>query len=225
MTFHSQFRRLLLLTASSSVIAAGVLLPSSAFAATTAPQTGIVATVGTADGSSGPNGSAASAARWVDTIDAKSGIRIQLPGKSDVQHFTEAKDGGDARLYMVDADYAIVGFAVFDAPGTAPAPDDDLKSFLDGFNKTRSPGDKLTTTGADESTIDGRPALDAALKSSNGLVGATRIIYDGDHVVLMVTIGSNENAKPLDKMHQHLLATLRMPHTSAAPTSEAPAAA
>jgi len=218
MTSRSQFRRLLLLTASSTVIAGGALLPSSAFAATTAPQTGIVATVAAADGSSGPYGSAASAARWVDTIDAKSGIRIQLPEKSDVQHFTKAKDGVDGRLYMVETDYGIVAFAVLDAPGTAPTLDGELKGFLDGFNETRSPGDKLTSTGGHKSTIDGRPALDAPLKSSHGLVGATRIIDEGEHVVQIVTIGSKENEKPLGEMHQHLLTTLRIPHTSAVPT-------
>ncbi|MFF4353291.1 hypothetical protein [Streptomyces sp. NPDC001530] len=212
MTSRSQFQRLLL-TASSAVVAVGALLPSSAFAATAAPQTGMVTEVAAAHGSPGPFGSAASAARWVDVTDAESGIRIQLPGKSDVLRFTEAKDGVDGRFYMVKTDYGIVAFAVVDAPGTAPTLDDELKSFLDGFN--RSSGDKLTSTGLHKSTIDGRPALDAHLKSSQGLVGATRIIDDGEHAVQMATIGPKKNAKPLDEMHQRLLSTLRMPPTSA----------
>lgn len=104
---------------------------------------------------------------------------------------------------------AFVGFAVFDTPGAARDLRASLKGFLDAYE--RESGETLRSTDVRATTVDGRPALDARLSSSDDMAGATRFIGAGGHVVQAVTFGPEDNRKDLDGLHRRLLAGIRLP--------------
>ncbi|MFF2132052.1 hypothetical protein ACFVW1_43260, partial [Streptomyces olivochromogenes] len=114
------------------------------------------------------------------------------------------------RTYAVDTADGGVGFIVHDMPGDQHSLDEILQGFLDAY-KLVSPGDTLTATSIQKTTVDGRPALDARLSSSDGSVGAVRIIADDTHVVQAVTFGPKANEKALNQMHQQLITSIHIP--------------
>ncbi|MGW1895116.1 hypothetical protein ACWCP6_33480 [Streptomyces sp. NPDC002004] len=218
MTSRSRFQRLALLAASTTVISAGVLLPGSTFTAAATPHPKPV-TMMIADHHGDRHHGSADATQWAETTDPPSGITIRLPGKPVVSQFTKPTDGMTGRLYMVKTDDAVVGFAVFEVPGTRKNLDQGLHGFLDGYNQDSSPSGRLKSTESHEATVDGRHALDAQLRADDGTIGSARFIDDGDHFIQTVTIGTQEKEKPMAAVHQQLLDSLHMPVAGHVPTS------
>ncbi|WP_432076530.1 hypothetical protein [Streptomyces wuyuanensis] len=148
---------------------------------------------------------------WTPTTDAPSGVTAELPGKTEGEK-TSVPVGGEpvsGRVYGVETGEAFVGFAVFDTPGAAPALRAGLKGFLDAYE--RESGETLRVTAVRPTTVDGRPALDARLSSSDDMAGATRFIGEDEHVVQAVTFGPEDNRKDLEALHRQLLAGIRLP--------------
>lgn len=209
MTRLSRFQRLAVLTASTTVITGGALLPSTAFAAP-APQSTSVVSVTDADG-------ADSSADWKVTTDTASGVKVKLPGQPGIKEFTEEKDGTDSRIYMVPTDYGIVGLTVFDSPsGTEELPWDmkgTLHDFLVGANEdVHSPDDKIRSTNVrEDTTADGRHALEADLDSEKGNAGQIRLVDLGDHLVMTITLGSKDAKDTMKADHDRLVDSIQLP--------------
>jgi hypothetical protein len=202
MTHRSQKQRILMLAASTAVVAGGVLLPTTAFATPQTPH-----------GGHSHHSVTIPAVKWVKTTDAPSGITVRLPGKATVQKLSvPAVDMTvSGRVYTVKTDDGIVGFAVLDLPGGQEDLYEGLRGFLEGYKE--GSGDTLTSTSSRKTTVDGRPALDTRLatKGSDRMVGAARFIGDDTHVVQAVTLGSAANEKDMDRMHQQIVASIRIP--------------
>ncbi|SDN14380.1 hypothetical protein [Streptomyces wuyuanensis] len=108
---------------------------------------------------------------WTPTTDAPSGVTAELPGRAEGER-TSVPVGGEpvsGRVYGVETGEAFVGFAVFDTPGTARDLRASLKGFLDAYE--RESGETLRSTDVRSTTVDGRPALDARLSSSDDMAG------------------------------------------------------
>ncbi|MFJ3304563.1 hypothetical protein ACIPSA_15845 [Streptomyces sp. NPDC086549] len=199
MSFRSQIQRRLLLSASTVVAAGAVLLPSGAFAAPQVPPP-FPRSV-----------SAPAPARWVETTDAPSGIKVRLPGNPEVQKLTKAKDGVDGRIYMAATDTGVAGFAVADAAGVKDLKQ-NLRGFLDGYNEeSRSPRSELTGTAVKVTTSGGQRVLDTRLSAKDGTVGFLRLIDDGHHLVELVSLGPEQQKASVAEAHQQLLDSLRIP--------------
>ncbi|MCF3132853.1 hypothetical protein [Streptomyces olivochromogenes] len=197
-TLRTRIRRHALLTASVAVTA-GVLLPTSALAATGAP----------------PPAGAVAAGHWVEVTDAPTGIKVELPGKPKVEKYTKAKDGVEGRVYMAGNDDRATGFAVFDVP-RAKDLKVALRAFLGGCNRySQSPRDVLTGTVTKETDVNGRRTLDARLSAKDGTVGATRFIYDGSHYVQLMSLSTEKQAASMTRTYRQLLDSLRMPTPTA----------
>lgn len=211
MTRRHPTQRRLTFAALTGLAAAGVLLPTTAFATPQAPHPGTATTVVSAVQTG--HGSARPGVTWVNTTDSPSGITIRLPGKAEVQKFTVPTGAKsiNGRLYMVETADNVVAVAVFDLPGAQGRLNDGLQGFLRSYNA--GPGDSLTSTSSRKATVDGHPALDAhlATKKNPRTVGATRFISDGTHVVQAVTLGPEAKTKDVDQMHQQLIAGIHMP--------------
>ncbi|MCX5091360.1 hypothetical protein OOK36_21210 [Streptomyces sp. NBC_00365] len=214
MTRRSHLQRITLLAASTTMAVGGAVLPSSAFAATSAPHTAAT-TITAGHDAHRQHAGAASAKQWVETTDAASGIKFRLPGKPEVEKLTKAKDGVNGRLYMVETDDGIVGLAVLDLPGAQAYLDDGLRGFVDGYNENcASSREKLASTDVHKTTVDGRPALDTHLSAPDGTVGSARLIASDTHYVELLSLGPKENGKPMSETYQQLLTSLHMPDTS-----------
>ncbi|GAA5707295.1 hypothetical protein SM007_34095 [Streptomyces avermitilis] len=214
MTRRSQKQRFLMLAASTAVVAGGVLLPTSAFAATPeTPQVGSVTTMGAGHGGHSHHDIAKPAVKWVKTTDSPSGITVKLPGKATLQKLSAPAGGTTVtgRVYSVKTDDGLVGFVVLDVPDGQEYLNDGLQGFLEGYNEASR--DTLTSTSSQKTTVDGRPALDARLstKGSDRKVGAARFIADDTHIVQAVTLGSAANEKDMDQIHRQILASIRIP--------------
>ncbi|MBX9398526.1 hypothetical protein K4749_34335 [Streptomyces sp. TRM72054] len=192
MTRLSRFQRLALLTASTTVITGGALLPSTAFAAP-APDTTSVAV---AD------------ARWVETKDAPSGITAQLPEK------TEAERVPGGRTYIATTDSTVVQFSVTEAPGISQ---NDLKiifkGYLMGYNETvESSDEKLTSSNVRKgTTADGHHTLHADVRSPDGTVGHVDLILVDDYMIQTATIGIDEEPDTVKSDHEKLVDSIQLP--------------
>ncbi|MGW2562343.1 hypothetical protein ACWCXB_24425 [Streptomyces sp. NPDC001514] len=190
-----------------------MLLPTSSFAAPATPHIGAVITTGAGQGVHGLHGKDISTAKWVETTDAPSGIKFKLPEKAEVQEISESGLTPAARVYMVQTAEGInSAVIVYDIPGTQAALSEGLQEFLRGYNE--GPGENLTVTSSKQTTVDGRPALDATLadaKAGGKERGSVRLIADDTHVVQVVTLGSKANEKAVNEMHQQLVAGVRIP--------------
>ena len=197
MTRLSRIQRVVLLAASTTAITGGVLLPTSAFAAPATPPAGT-----TAD----------AAARWTQTTDDPSGISARLPGKAEMRDVSE--HGVEGRMYVAKTDYGAIGFAVYDTP---PGGRWDLKGCLqdtlNGFNEdSRSADGKLTSKDVQEGTTpDGQPALDAALAARDGTVGHVRYVDLGDHMIMVISLGTSDNRQAMDADYLQLLNGIQLP--------------
>ncbi|MFJ6947515.1 hypothetical protein ACISU4_23205 [Streptomyces wuyuanensis] len=148
---------------------------------------------------------------WTPTTDAPSGVTAELPERAHGEKPSVPVGGKpvSGRVYGVETGKAFVGFAVFDTPRGAR----DLRAGLDGFLDAyeRESGETLRSTDVRPTTVDGRPALDARLSSSDDMAGATRFIGEDGHVVQAVTFGPEDNRKDLEALHRRLLAGIRLP--------------
>lgn len=216
MTHRSRTQRILMLAASTPLVTAGVLLPTSAFAAPATPHAGTVTTTTAGHGLTAPG------VEWVETTDSPSGITFKLPGKATVENFSESADGTTitGRLYTVETADGFVVFAVTDLPGAQEYLHEGLQGFVQEFNKES--GETLTSTSTQKTTVDGHPALDSRLatKGSDPMVGSTRLIADDTHVTQAVTMGPVANEKAVNLMHQQVLASIHIPLTP--PSSVSP---
>ncbi|MGW1030455.1 hypothetical protein ACWD4J_43640 [Streptomyces sp. NPDC002577] len=217
MARRSPMQRFAMLTASSAVVAAGVLLPTSAFAAQATPHTATAPTTAAAQGHQ-EQAVADPAEKWVEITDAPSGIKFKLPGKPEVEKFSQpAADGSTVtgRMYSVEkADGTVVIFTVYDVPGTAANANIGLEGFRQGFSEEF--GKTATSTSAKQTTVDGHPAVDAHLstKDSAPLTGSSCYIAGDSHVIGIVTLGPAADAKAVDQMHQQTLDGVRIPSSS-----------
>ena len=119
MTRRHPTQRRLTFAALTGLAAAGVLLPTTAFATPQAPHPGTATTVVSAVQTG--HGSARPGVAWVNTTDSPSGITIRLPGKAEVQKFTVPTGAKsiNGRLYMVETADNVVAVA-YAAAGTSP---------------------------------------------------------------------------------------------------------
>ncbi|MER7820165.1 hypothetical protein [Streptomyces sp. NPDC096153] len=141
--------------------AVGVLLPAAAPPPLAVPRATAAHAVPAATG----------AEEWTPATDAPSGVSAELPGEAEEEK-TSVPVGGEpvsGRVYVVETGEAFVGFAVFDTPGAAR----DLRASLKGFLGAceRESGETLRSTDVRATTVDGRPALDARLSSSDDMAG------------------------------------------------------
>ncbi|KUN98262.1 hypothetical protein [Streptomyces caeruleatus] len=191
MTRLSRFQRFALLTASTTVITGGALLPGTAFAAP-APHAPSVA---------------AADARWVETKDADSGVTARLPGKSTV------KDMGGGRTYVVGTDAGITQFSVVDSPGGGQNDlDSALENYLSGYNEpAQSSDEKLRSTDVStETTADGHRTLQADLTAPDGTVGRIGFIDGGDYVVQIASVGL-DTPDTVRADYQQILDSVQLP--------------
>ncbi|MER5185682.1 hypothetical protein ABT009_46815 [Streptomyces sp. NPDC002896] len=205
-------------TASTAVVAGGVLLPTSAFAAPAAPHMGTMTTISATQGGH-DQAVADPAEKWVETTDAPSGIKFKLPGKPKVEEFSEPADDGSivtGRMYSVEkADGTFVILAVYDVPGTPANANLGLEGFREGFSEEF--GKTATSTSGEKTTVDGHPAVDARLstKDSAPLVGSSCYIAGDTHVIGITTVGHAADEKTVDQMHQQTLDGIRIPSSDA----------
>ncbi|MFG2554217.1 hypothetical protein ACGFWF_30310 [Streptomyces sp. NPDC048581] len=192
MTRLSRFQRLALLTASTTVITGGALLPGTAFAAP-APHA--------------PSVTAADA-RWVETKDAHSGITAELPAKPKVENLP----GG--RTYLAETDSMIAQFSVVESSG---AGQDDLDSALEGYvsgynEPAQSAEEKIESTNVSTgTTADGHPTLHADIAAPDGTAGRVGFIYTGDYVVQIAAVGVSTEPDTVQADYKQLLDSVQLP--------------
>ncbi|ARE78553.1 hypothetical protein B6R96_35320 [Streptomyces sp. Sge12] len=207
MTHRSRTQRLAMLAASAALIAGGVPVSATAFAAPSGAPSAPAPPPVTAL-------AAVPAADWVRTTDPPSGISAELPGKATVRTATVPIEDQlvDGRAYGVDTPDGGTGFAVHDMPGDQYPLEENLQRFLRSY--TQNTAEPLTSHDVRKLTVDGRPALDARLTSeSDGepVTGSIRLIADDKHLVQAISLGPQANDKALKAMHEQLLAGLRIP--------------
>ncbi|MBA4867162.1 hypothetical protein H1V43_38965 [Streptomyces sp. PSKA54] len=218
MALRSPKQRFAIFAASTAVAAGGVLLPTSAFAASATPHVGTVTTIAATQGSQGQQDAADPAEKWVETTDAPSGITFKLPGKPSVQEFSETGADGttiSGRQYMLaGTDGVVTVFVVYDAPGTQ----ENLKNGLEGVRETFSTefGETATSTSGKKTTVDGNPALrtDLSTKDDDPQTGSACIIAEENHMVHVLTLGDAADEKAVDEMHQQTLDNVHTPSSS-----------
>ncbi|MBG0854728.1 hypothetical protein I2W78_23500 [Streptomyces spinoverrucosus] len=194
MTRLSRFQRFALLTASTTVITGGALLPGTAFAAP-APQAPSIAV-------------AEAEARWAETKDAPSGITAELPAKPKA----EKVPGG--HTYIATTDSAVAQFTVIDADGVDQNDlDFVLKGYLFGYNETvESPDEKIKSTNLRTgTTADGHHTLHADFTAPDGTVGSIGLIHTGDYVVQVATIGFDVEPDTVRADYKQLLDSVQLP--------------
>ncbi|WP_351222827.1 hypothetical protein [Streptomyces sp. NPDC002133] len=225
MTHRSRPQRLVILAASTALAAAGALLPASAFAAPATPHAATMAAAeagqaGPGQGQSqgqgqGRQGIDVITVRWVERTDAPSGITFKIPESATVETRAEAGTGkiASCRIYLMRTSDGLNGaVGVYDIPGTPETLREALQGFVEGYNK--DPGRKIAIASSRMTTVDGRPALDARLTTTEGKargVGSVRFIADDTHVVQVLTLAGETDKKAADRMHQQLLAGVRIP--------------
>ncbi|MFF3677094.1 hypothetical protein ACFYYS_24350 [Streptomyces sp. NPDC002120] len=201
MTDRSRTHRLLLLSASAALVAAGLLPAAPALAAPPAAFVGAV--------------TAAPAVEWVKTTDPPSGITAELPGKAKVRKASVPTAGGEsveARGYGLDTPEGAVGFTVHDMPGDQLSLDEALQGFTTVYEQLG--GEPLTSTDVKKTTVDGRQAIDARLSTEEDgkhLVGWVRVIGDDDHLVQVLTMGPEADGKSLKETHDRVVDSLHIP--------------
>ncbi|MFG3659614.1 hypothetical protein [Streptomyces sp. NPDC047706] len=215
MTSLSKIQRVALLAASTTVITAGVLVPTSAFAA--AAPVGVVTTT-----VAGSAGSADAAAQWTQTTDAPSGVTVQLPGQAHTETIDE--DGIEARVHDVTTDYGFIRFTVFEGPDDGQGWDltGSLQKQLDMHNKDAAQSSGATLTGEDVqegTTAEGLPALDAALTATDGTAGDTRLIDLGPYMVQVVVLGTTDDQQAMEADYLRVLNGLELSGGDAATRS------
>lgn len=192
MTRLSRFQRFALLTASTTVITGGALLPGTAFAAP-APH---APSVTVAD------------VRWVETKDAHSGITARLPAKSTA----EKVPGG--HTYIAATDSGIAQFSVLNTPGTGQNDlNQALKGYLSGYNENaQSFDEKIRSSNVRTgTTADGHRTLHADVTARDGSVGRVGFIDGGDHVVQIAAIGVDTPPDTVRADYKQLLDSVQLP--------------
>lgn len=196
-------KRALVLSLAAAAVAGGAVASSTANAAPVTPRTGVVTAI-----------QAELRAGWVKTTDAPTGITVHLPGKATVEKHTERVLGQEvtSRGYLVETGEGFVVFAVTEVPDNYDMQlPTELQSFMEGVKEET--GASFISTGAEETTVEGRPALDARIATDEGerMTGSTRLI-DGDrYLVQAVTVGPEANEKALEKTHQEIVDSIRIP--------------
>ncbi|TLQ43776.1 hypothetical protein [Streptomyces marianii] len=187
----------------AAAVTGGAVASSTASAAPVTPRAGVVTAI-----------QAELRAGWVKTTDAPTGITVDLPGKATVEKHTERILGQEVtnRAYLVETGEGFVVFAVTEVPDAYDMRlGAELRSFVEGMEKET--GTSFVSTGAEEITVEGRPALDARIATDDGerMTGSTRLI-DGDrYLVQVVTVGPEANEKALEKTHREIVDSIRIP--------------
>ncbi|WP_369389691.1 hypothetical protein AB5J72_20205 [Streptomyces sp. CG1] len=209
----SKFQRLALLAASTTVITGGALAHGSAFAAEAGPRTAQVSATSHLDATT----------QWRQITDS-SGITVRLPGEPQVQK--DNKDGIISRDYAVRTGYGVMGFAVFEAPGTDPSAPWDLsggiKDAVDGYNTTDTHAHLRSTGDHEGTTKTGDHFVEAKLAGADGRVGHIRIVDHGRQALMIMTVGTGEQQHAVDQDYQQVLDSIHGPD-HAAPTPVGPA--
>ncbi|MFD8197645.1 hypothetical protein [Streptomyces wuyuanensis] len=196
-------KRLLVFSLAAAAVAGGAVASSTASAAPVTPRAGAVTAM-----------QAELRAGWVKTTDAPTGVTVDLPGKATVQKHTERILGQDvtSRGYLLETKEGFVVFAVTEVPDTYDMRlATELQSFIEGVKEET--GSSFISTGAKETTVEGRPALDARIATDEGerMSGSTRLIDGGKYLVQVVSVGPEANEKALNKTHQQIVDSIRIP--------------
>jgi hypothetical protein len=192
MTRLSRFQRFALLTASTTVITGGALLPGAAFAAP-APHAPSVA---------------AADAPWVETKDAHSGVTARLPGKSTAENM------GGGRTYVVETDSGVTQFSVVDSPGGGRNDlDSALENYVSGYNEpAQSSAEKVRSTNVStDTTADGHRTLQADLAAPDGTAGRVGFIDGGDYLVQLASVGVGTQGDTVRADYQQILDSVQLP--------------
>jgi hypothetical protein len=209
---HRSLAQRLLMLATPTALAAGVLLPTSALAAPATPHFGTE--TATVAGLSGHHhhGTATSGVKWVETTDAASGITFKLPGNPKMREVPK-EEAGDfpARVYAVPTSDGFMYFLVMDVHGAGPA---QLEDAAEGTRQGMADEwGGASVTSQKHNTVDGHPALDVRLSSTKGdhKFATTRSVLNDDHIVQVVTVGSQANEKSVIEAQEQAVAGLRIP--------------
>ncbi|MGD9531869.1 MAG: hypothetical protein AB7V44_34425 [Pseudonocardia sp.] len=163
----------------------------------TAALLALVALLGAGPGIANAAATTPAQSGWVDVTDAPSGVTVALPGEADP---VEVPFG---RAYAPDG--ADVAFAVVDVP---TIPGLGLDTVLDSVG----PGLGVTVVESQETTVDGRDALDAVVAVDREDAQGTalvRAVLDDGHVIVLATRATDASDETARALHQRLLAGLR----------------
>jgi hypothetical protein len=220
MALRIRTQRFAMFAASTAVVAGGVLLPTSAFAAT--PHVGTVTTASAAQGGQDHRAAADPAENWVEITDAPTGITFRLPAEPTVENVSEpGRDGRTitGRQYSVetvDGSAAIV-FTVYDAPGTTENLDNGIKEICKNYKEL---SDATATSTIDETQVDGHPAREAHLSSKTDVGAASVVAADDAHIVEFASLGPVAEEQAMAELHQQISDSVSIP-SSGSSNSEA----
>lgn len=223
MALRIRTQRFAMFAASTAVVAGGVLLPTSAFAApATSPHVSTVTTVTATQDGQDPDGVADPAENWVEITDEPTGITFRLPAEPTVQEVTEPYvDGGTytGRQYSVETNdgSAAIVFTVYDVPGTEENLDMGIKQICKNYEDLSDPA---AATSSQETEVDGRPAREAHLSSQTDVGAASLIAADDAHIVEFLSLGPATEEQAMAEIHQQISDSVSIP-SSGSPNSKA----
>ncbi|GAA5004170.1 hypothetical protein [Streptomyces siamensis] len=212
MTRRSFTRRFVFLAAPAALVAGAMVAPTSAFAAPATPRAITMDEQGAGRGDRHHRDTGMSATKWTQTKDAASGIAVKLPGKPMMRKIpTESALDYQGRVYAVRTSDGFMYFAVFDIEGAGPG---ELSQLVEGTRQGMAEDfGGAAITRQKHLTSDGHAAVDARLNSMKGkpVVTVTRLVADDEHVVQVVTVGSQAHEKSVDNAQAQAVASLRFP--------------
>jgi hypothetical protein len=137
-------------------------------------------------------------ATWADVTDAPSGVAFKLPAASAPNVMSHG------RGHKADADVStVVSLSVYDS--LAVSPDESIA--------LQTP-EGMTVAERSDTTVQGRPAVDARLTGStegSPSVLLLRTIRTDSRTVSLVTGGAVADERTVERMHQYLVDSVRIP--------------
>ncbi|MGW7048143.1 hypothetical protein ACWGDT_36780 [Streptomyces avermitilis] len=204
--------------ASTAVVAGGVLLPTSAFAAPAAPpHTGTVTTTAATHGGQGHQAAADPAEGWVEISDPPSGIKFRMPANPTVENTTGTGPDGETitgRKYSAKTHDGTTNVYVYDIPGKPEYLDYGAREVSQAFKEAW--GVTATST-SQKTTVDGHPARETHLSSNVRAGSDTIIAADDAHVIEFMSLGPAADEKATAEVHKQAVGSVQIA------TSEAPA--
>jgi hypothetical protein len=213
MALRIRTQRFAMFAASTAVVAGGVLLPTSAFAApATSSHVSTVTTVTATQDGQDPNGVADPAENWVEITDEPTGITFRLPAEPTVEDISERGADGETytgRSYSVETSdgSAAIAFNVYDVRGAQV--DLDL-AIEEVCKKYEDLSDATATSAVEETTVDGHPAREARLSSQTD-VGSASVAADGAHLVGFMSLGPVGEEAAMAELHQQVSDSVSIP--------------
>lgn len=179
--------RRLLIAAASVALASGVVLPPSGALAAQGSCCSAVGAVG-----------AVPVVSWTETVDPPSGIKANVPGDPTASSDEGKGDTPAMRTYTTLTVDGFYQFGVVDFPDASPT---DLVSLVGGMRSAmEEEHGKAPTVSQEETTFDGRPALDVRL-AVGSVVELVRAISTDEYIVSVQSEGTNTNEPALKATH------------------------